>query len=98
MLVWAGCGVLLLAAVWYFWPAIRRSREGFQTQDPTNLGNLQKPSDFKATPETCALMKAVSEQIKAKYQKAVDDSNKLLIDLLKPSVDSVDQEIAKMGC
>lgn len=91
--LWIAGAVVLAVAIWYIWPSIRRSREGFQT-----MGALDQIPDVPATPESCALMKAIREQAKTKYDLAIKESNQQIADLVKVSLDSIEEQMKKINC
>ena len=93
ILLWVGGAVLLVALLWYSWPSIRRSREGFQT-----MGAIDQIPDVPATAESCALMRAMREQAVAKYDLALKESNQQVADLVKISLDSIEEQLKKINC
>jgi hypothetical protein len=77
-------------------------REGFQTTTqqtgPKTSSFSYDPADIEATPNTCAIINAVREQVVKALNKATLEQDENIMNQMADSLKSLDAKITEMKC
>uniref|UniRef100_A0A6C0DDI0 Uncharacterized protein n=1 Tax=viral metagenome TaxID=1070528 RepID=A0A6C0DDI0_9ZZZZ len=78
---------------------IKSSREGFQTATPQQTSPVSfDPADYNPNSNTCAIMKALREQIVKMLNKATLEQNEQMINQMTDSLKMFDIKLADIKC